>query len=86
MIKAGRSRVLVELGYYAAGARQFFQEAFQIEAHYLRFMRNIKMILQKTCQGCEHKYGSAIVLDNDKKVLGIFTVTDALRALSTFLG
>jgi acetoin utilization protein AcuB len=32
----------------------------------------------------EHKYGSAVVIQNDK-VVGIFTTNDACRALSELL-
>jgi acetoin utilization protein AcuB len=32
----------------------------------------------------EHKYGSAVVLDNEK-VVGIFTTNDACRALAELL-
>lgn len=34
----------------------------------------------------EHKYGAAIVVDGHGKVIGVFTMVDACRALSTVLG
>jgi acetoin utilization protein AcuB len=34
----------------------------------------------------EHKYGSAVVIRDDRHVLGIFTSTDALRVLGGLVG
>ena len=43
-------------------------------------------LLQKVAiEMAERRYGSAVVTDEDDKVVGIFTTTDACRALGTVL-
>jgi acetoin utilization protein AcuB len=43
-----------------------------------------RALLDVVCEMVDHKYGSAIVVDGDR-VIGVFTVVDALRLLSDLL-